>query len=331
MERIGVSFGRNYHIGPDEYAKLAQEAESLGFTAVSVPEAWGRDAMVMLAQLAVRTTTIELLTGIVTVYGRTPAMLAQAAATVDELSKGRMVLGLGVSGPKVIEGWHGMPWERPLRRTREYVDIIRTVVSGQRVNYDGHFFHLRDFKLQFTPYRDRIPIHLGAYGPKNLQLTGEIADGWVGGEASVENLPDFLAHVEEGARRAGRSMADLTITMSVGLCYGTDEKVVRRLTQESLAYRIGGLGPFHYGAIARQGFEKECQTIKRLWGQFKRDEAAEQVTDEMLEQFSCAGGPEQGRQRIQELRRLGVDLPIVGFPKGVTPEIIRTTLKRLAS
>ncbi len=331
MERLGIGLGRNYEMGPEEFASHIQYAESLGYDTAVVPEAWGRDAMVKLGHLAARTERIKLLTGIVTVWSRSPTMLAMAAATVDEISKGRLILGVGVTGPKVVEDWHGGKWEKPLQRTREYIDIIRLVVGGKRVNYDGYFFHLKDFRIQFEPYRDRIPLYIGAVGPKNLQLTGEIADGWVSMEVVWENLPNFLAEIKKGADGVGRKLDGFDVTAGVQVCFGSDRAAVKKLLQQDMAYRMGGLGPFHYGAIARQGFEKECAKIKKLWAEFKRAEAAAAVTDEMLEKTAYMGDGAGAKKHIEQLRKAGVKLPVIHLPKGVTHDMIRTTMKTMAS
>ncbi len=330
MDRLAISFGRNYHLGPEMIASYTQQAESLGYDTLVISEAWGRDAMVRLGHLAARTSRIKFITGIVTVWGRSPAMMAQAAATVDEISKGRLSLGIGVTGPKVVQDWHGGKWEKPLQRTREYIDIVRLAVSGQRVNYDGQFFHLKDFRLQFEPYRDRIPMFIGAFGPKNLQLAGEIADGWVGNEVVWENLGQFMAEIKKGADRAGRKLDGFEATLGMELCFGADIAAVRKILRPDIAYRIGGLGPFHYGVIARQGFEKECATIKKLWTEFKRDEAATHVTDEMLEKIAFVGNAAAAKERIAKLREGGITLPVISLPKGVTNEMIVTTMKTMA-
>jgi coenzyme F420-dependent oxidoreductase len=325
--------GRNYQIGPDEYAEHMRIAESLGYDSVWVHESWGKDAFALLNQLAVKTTKIKLGTSIVTVWSRTPTLLAQAAASVDEVSNGRLILGLGVTGPKVVTDWMGLKWEKPLQRTREYVDIIRLVISGSRVNYQGEIFQLRDFQLQFQPYRPSIPIYIGAYGPKNIALAGEIADGWLGGEICHYNIPQFIELLSTGARKAGRSHLDLTVSVGVGACVSKDSKAlghIRDLQRQDIAYRIGGLGPYHHAIVARQGFEEECADIKRLWTEFRRDEAVARVPDAIIDGLSVAGTAEDVRQRIQEVSDKGVDLIMIGFPRGVSREMILETMEALA-
>ncbi|MBI3325807.1 MAG: LLM class flavin-dependent oxidoreductase [Nitrospinae bacterium] len=172
MARIGLTLPRSEDLPRKEIVRVVQQAEALGYESVWVGESWGRDGFTWLSQLACHTQTIKLATGITTVYSRTPALIAQTVASLDEISDGRVILGLGTSGPIVIENWHGVPFDRPLRRTREYIEIVRLILSGERVNYTGQIFHLKGFRLPFTPVRKTVPIYVASLGPRNLRLTG---------------------------------------------------------------------------------------------------------------------------------------------------------------
>src|SRR5215510_14811798 len=177
-DRIAFQFPHERNASRDEVLSYVKAADELGYDTIFVPEAWGRDAFTTLGWIAANTRRVKLGPGIVNVFSRTPTLIAQSIATLDEISGGRAVLGLGTSGPIVIENWHGMPFDQPLLRTRETVDIVRQALSGSRVNYDGEIFHLQGFRLGVKPSREVIPIYIASMGPRNLALTFTIADGW---------------------------------------------------------------------------------------------------------------------------------------------------------
>src|ERR687886_1295887 len=202
-------------ITPADQLKMVKEAESAGFDSVWAAEAYGSDTATVLAWLAAQTERIRIGSAIFQIPGRTPAMTAMTAATLDNISDGRMILGIGTSGPQVAEGWHGQPFAKPLERTREYVAILRTALARERVEFDGNQYKLplpnsqgKALKLMIAPVQQRIPIYLAAIGPKNTQLAGEIADGWIPIFFSPENVGDLRPLLEEGAARAGRSLDD---------------------------------------------------------------------------------------------------------------------------
>jgi alkanesulfonate monooxygenase SsuD/methylene tetrahydromethanopterin reductase-like flavin-dependent oxidoreductase (luciferase family) len=178
MARIAFQFPHERDAPRAEVLSIVKAIDALGYETIFVPEAWGRDAFTTLGWIASETRHVRLGTGIVNVFSRTPALIAQSIATLDEISGGRAVLGLGTSGPIVIENWHGMVFERALQRTRETVEIVRLALAGARVDYAGQIFTLKGFRLGFRPVRDRIPVYLASMGPKNNALTGQIADGW---------------------------------------------------------------------------------------------------------------------------------------------------------
>jgi len=190
-----------------EGLEMTQRAEALGFDSVWVPEAWGTDAISMLGALAARTQQIRLGTGIVNVFSRTPTLLAQTAATLDLISNGRFILGLGTSGHQVVSGWHGMRFDRPLQRMRETVEIVRRVLRQERLRFEGEIFTLdQGLKLLARPVRPGVPIFLATLTPAGLRLTGEVADGWIPTLFSPDHLDLFLPELEAGARAAGRSL-----------------------------------------------------------------------------------------------------------------------------
>ena len=227
--------------------ELVRQAERLGVDSVWVPEFWAGDALTPLAYLAAQTSTIRLATGIVQLGARTPAMLAMSAMSLQALSGGRFVLGIGSSGPQVMEGWHGVPFDQPVRRTRETIDIIRTVTAGHRLEYDGEVYQLplaggegRAIRSLMPP--THVPIYVASLGPANLRLTGELADGWIGNSFFPETAEVFLDPIRDGASRAGRSLADLDLTVSVGVEFTDDVDAAGRRHAEGYAFTFGAMG-----------------------------------------------------------------------------------------
>ncbi|MGB2691684.1 MAG: LLM class flavin-dependent oxidoreductase, partial [Thermodesulfobacteriota bacterium] len=205
MSRIGLVTPYWNNITKEEFIEIAQLAEDLGYDSIWVPEMWGRDAFSIIGLLAAHTKKIKLATGIIPIFSRSPAVIAQTIATLDEISDGRMMLGLGTSGPIVIENWHGMAYEKPLQRTREYVEIIKMILNSERVNYEGEIFKLKNFRLQFKPVRKNIPIFIAAMGSKNIQLTGEVADGWIPFLVPPEHLEIGMKELLSGAEKVGKN------------------------------------------------------------------------------------------------------------------------------
>src|SRR5215471_17845779 len=236
--KLGVNVGYwGFGMGPQEQLDVVQEAERLGYDSVWAAEAYGSDAATVLAWLAAGTSKIKLGSAIFQMPGRSPAMTAMTAATIDELSGGRMVLGIGSSGPQVAEGWHGQRFGRQLQRTREYVEVVRKALSRERLIYDGE-----TLELMIAPVQERIPIYLAAIGPKNTALAGEIADGWLPTFFSPEHVAELRKLLEEGAAASGRSLDGFDIAPNVNAYVSDDVETARNLTRPILALYIGGMG-----------------------------------------------------------------------------------------
>lgn len=311
-------------------AANARLAEECGWDGVWVPEAWGSDAVSLLGAVASRTSRIRLATGIVNVFSRTPGTLAQTFATLDELSGGRVVIGLGTSGSQVIERWHGMPFERPVRRLRETVEILRLALSGQRVDYDGEIFRLRGFTLPVRPIQSRIPIYLATFKPRGLRLTGEIADGWLPTHVPLAHLPELQSHVRAGAAAAGRDAASIDVAPLTLAAVTEPGDEARGLCARHLAYYIGGMGAFYHELMTRFGFGEEADRIVACWKQGDRDGASRQVSRAMLDALVIAGTPEQCLDRIERYRAAGIDhLPLMP-PHGTPVEMVRATIRALS-
>ncbi|HXH09185.1 MAG TPA: LLM class flavin-dependent oxidoreductase [Alphaproteobacteria bacterium] len=330
MARIGLTLPRTEDVPRREIVDIVQQAETLGYESVWVGESWGRDGFTWLTQLACHTHTIKLATGITPVYSRSPALIAQTVASLDEISEGRVILGLGTSGPIVIENWHGVPFERPLRRTREYIEIIRLVLSGERVNYKGEIFQLKGFRLPFAPPRSSVPIYVASLGPQNLRLTGELADGWLPIYLDVGHLPRFQQELALGAQKAGRGLSAIDVAPYILACVSADVEGARALVKAHLAYYIGGMGTFYANLIAQYGFEDAVQRVREAWGKGDRRAAAGHVSDEMVSHMAICGSPQEGREQLARYRAAGVTLPIVSFAHGACRDMIQQTLESLA-
>jgi F420-dependent oxidoreductase-like protein len=316
--KLGVNVGYwGLGMGPQDQLEVVQAAEKLGYDSVWAAEAYGSDAATVLAWLAAGTSTIKLGSAIFQIPARTPAMTAMTAATIDELSGGRMVLGIGSSGPQVAEGWHGQRFARQLQRTREYVSVVRMALARERLQFQGETLELplpdgpgKALKLMISPVQERIPIYLAAIGPKNTALAGEIADGWIPTFFSPEYVADFRALLEEGATRSGRSLDGFDIAPTVQSYISEDRAAARDLMRPVLALYIGGMGSrkqnFYNNLVQRYGFEQAAQEVQDLYLDGKRQEAAAALPDELIDMVSLCGPRAVVAERLQAFRDAGV-------------------------
>jgi F420-dependent oxidoreductase-like protein len=310
-----------------DYGRLAEEG---GYESFWVPEAWGSDAVSLLGALAATTTRIQLATGIINIFSRGPSLIAQTFATLDELSGGRMIIGLGTSGPQVIERWHGTRFDRPIQRMREVVEIVRLALAGERVNYDGKVFTLSGFKLGMDPPRPRIPIYLATFKSQGLRLTGEIADGWLPTNLSMARLPTMLKTLEEGARAAGRDPKAIDVAAMVLTAASDNGEEARMLARRHLAYYVGGMGTFYYELTRSCGFSEEADRIRERWATGDRDGAARQVSDAMVDSLSITGTTSECQKGIEARLAAGIAMPVLFPPHGASIEMVKGTLKALA-
>lgn len=326
MRRVGVALTVGQHLKIDEVVDLARLAETLGYDSIWVPETWGTDLVSVLAILARETGEIGLGSGIFNVYSRSPALLAQTAATLHALSGGRFLLGLGASGPIVVERWHGLPYTRPLERTREYVEIIRQALRGDRVDHRGPQFELAGFKLLNAPETE-IRIYIAALGPGNVRLTGEIADGWLPIFAPRGHLGPLRAQLEEGAAAAGRHAAAIDVAAYVPALVG---RRAERLLRQQIAYYVGGMGRFYYTFVSELGFGAEARTIRDNWEADNRIGAVNAVSDRLLDLCTLGSDGEGSRRKVDDYHAEGVDLPILALPHGCTVAEAKETIETLA-
>jgi F420-dependent oxidoreductase-like protein len=316
--KLGIHVGYwGLGMGPQDQLQVVQAAERLGYDSVWTAEAYGSDAATVLAWLAAGTSRIRLGSAIFQMPGRSPAMTAMTAATIDELSDGRMILGIGSSGPQVAEGWHGQRFARQLQRTREYVAVVRMALARERVAYDGETIELplpdgpgKPLKLMIAPKQERVPIYLAAIGPKNTALAGEIADGWIPTFFSPEYVSEFRKLLQEGADRAGRSLDDFDIAPTVNAYVSDDRELARNLVRPLLALYIGGMGSrkqnFYNNLVQRYGFESAAKEVQDLYLDGKKEEAGQAIPDDLIDMVSLCGPRDAVRDRLAAFRDAGV-------------------------
>ena len=318
-----------------EALELTKRAEAMGFDSVWVPEAYGTDAISILGALATQTQRIRLGTGIVNVFSRSPALLAQTAVTLDLMSNGRFILGLGTSGHQVVSGWHGVPFDRPVQRMRETMAIVRQVLRRDRLEYDGEIFKLdTGLKLLARPLRAELPIFLATLTPAGLRLTGELADGWIPTLFSPQHMDAFRPYLEEGARVSGRSLESLEIAPYVQVLVDDDRARAQDALRPWVALYVGGMGSkqknFYNEVVSRYGFEREARQIQDLYLGGKKLEAIRSVPPALIDSIAIAGPEDFVRERIAAWASAGVTLLLAGV-LGPTQEHRLRTIEILAA
>lgn len=315
--RLGLNLGY-WAAGSDAAGlELAREAERLGFAAVWAAEAYGSDAATVLGYVAAQTSTIDIGAAVLQIPARTPAMTAMTAATLDQLSGGRFRLGLGVSGPQVSEGWHGVRFDDPIGRTREYVDIVRAALRRETLRHDGEHYQLplpdgpgKPLHLMLHPVREHIPVYLAAIGPRNLRLTGEIADGWLPVFFAPEHAGEQLAQVEAGATAAGRTLADIDIAPTVPLVVGEDWQSCADRVRGYAALYLGGMGSreknFYNQLACWMGFEDAARRVQEHYLDHDYAAAMEAVPLEFIDATSLLGPVERVAERLVAYAAAGV-------------------------
>jgi F420-dependent oxidoreductase-like protein len=321
--RLGLNVGYwGLGLTADEQIELVRDAESAGFDSVWAAEAYGSDAATVLAWIAAQTERIKIGSAIFQMPARSPAMTAMTAATLDHISDGRVIIGIGSSGPQVAEGWHGQPFARQLRRTREYVEILRRALARERLEYDGEMYELplpdgpgKALKLMIGTVQERIPIYVAAMGPKNTQLAGEIADGWLPLFFSPEHVQEAKTLLEEGAARAGRDLNGFDIAPSVQVRIDDDEERARDSVRHLIALYVGGMGSrdknFYNALVQRYGFEEAAKEVQDLYLDGKKDEAAAALPAELIDTITLVGPKEKIAERLSVYRDAGVGTMIV--------------------
>jgi F420-dependent oxidoreductase-like protein len=337
--RLGLNIGYwGLGMSAADQLELVREAEAAGYDSVWAAEAYGSDAATVLGWLAAQTSRIKLGSAIFQMPGRSPAMTAMTAATLDQLSDGRMLLGIGTSGPQVAEGWHGERFGKQLQRTREYVDILRKALARERLVYEGEAYRLplpdgpgKALKLMIAPVQERMPIYIAAIGPKNTALTGEIADGWLPTFFSPEHVGDSRALLEEG--NGGTLDGSFDIAPNVQVAIDDDVDRARDGLRYFIALYVGGMGSrkrnFYNQLVQRYGFEDAAREIQDLYLDGKKDEAAAAVPPELIDTVALVGPRDKVRDRLEVYREAGVGSLIVS-PVAFEPAERQRMIRELA-
>ena len=340
--RLGLSLGY-WGARPGDALPLVQEAERLGYDSVWTAEAYGSDGLTPLAWIGALTSRIKLGTGILQMPARTPANTAMTAATLDLLSGGRVLLGLGVSGPQVVEGWHGVPYGKPLTRTREYVSILRTIWERKEpLDFQGEEYHIpiqggtglgKPLKITIHPLRPRIPIYLAAIGPKNIALAGEIADGWLPIFFAPERESAYLAPLDTGLAKRESPVSPeqpFDIAPSVNVVLGDDVAACRDLLKPMLALYIGGMGArdknFYNDLASRYGYEAAAREIQDLYLDGKKKAAAAAVPDALVDEVALCGPKERIAERLEPWKQSRATTLILGT---IQPEALQVMAELL--
>ena len=318
--KLGVHIGYwGLGLTSEDQLEIVQEAERLGYDSVWAAEAYGSDTATVLGWLAGKTSTIRLGSGIFQMPGRSAAMTAMTAATIDQISNGRMILGIGSSGPQVSEGWHGVRFGKQLARTRDYVAVLRMTLARERLEYSGETLELplpdgpgKALKLTIGTVQDQVPIYIAAIGPKNTQLTGEIADGVIPTLFSPEHVAVMRDELQIGVERAGngKTLADIDIAPTVQVYVSDNLEDARNLMRPFIGLYVGGMGSreqnFYNQLVRRYGFDDAAQEVQDLYLDGKKDEAMAALPDELIDMVAICGPADHVRERIAAYRDAGV-------------------------
>jgi len=325
LPRLGVMLPYTDLVPREEVVEFVQAADRLGYESVWVPEAYGFDGITMLTLLACRTERIQLASGIINVFSRTPALIAQTIAGLDAISGGRAILGLGTSGPQVIEGWHGVRFEKGVQRTREVVEVVRTVLRRERLDHHGTVFDLppagtahKPLKLITHPVRSAVPITLATLTDAGVALTAELADRWMPTLYDPSKAPGVFADaLARGYAKRDGSLGRLEVCPTVTVHVGDDPAAARPLLKPYLALYIGGMGSrqrnFYNALVRRYGYEAEASRIQDLYLAGDRQAATDLVPDSLVDEVSVVGDAAFCRERLARMLGQGVDVPLLAF------------------
>jgi len=331
MERIGVvPFWKSY----DRKAVLrtAQLADDLGYDSIWIPEAWAYEQFQLLAEIAVHTKRLKLATGIANVFSRSAGLLAMSIATLDEISEGRAILGLGTSGKLVIENFHGVAYRKPLTRLKETIGICRALWRGERLQPElSTLFDARHFKLEMTPLRPNVPVYVASLQDKAIrEVVGGCADGWVPTFWPYRHFDDGRRLLDEGARAAGRDPSAIEIAPFVAIVPLPDVDAARAMIKPLVSFYIGGMGAYYHALFCRYGFADNANLVRDLYDAGDRKQAAAAVSDELIDAIAICGPPDQCRERLADWRRHGVGLALMNLPTGAPFELAEMLLQTMA-
>lgn len=328
--QIDVTLTTDRHDSLDAIADIAQDAEALGFDYVGFGETTGWDSVALLTVLAERTDAIGIADDVIGPFSRSPGQIAQGAASVQSLAEGRLRLGLGTSSPALVEGWHGLSFDRPLRRLREAIEVVDMATAGEEVTYDGEVFSPEGFELAL-PTPVEVPIDVAALGPTAVEMTGRFADGWVPQLFTPDGLRDRLADLRRGAELADRNPDDLRTSVLLRACAMEDGERARQLGRQHVAFMISLYGPFYRQSIAEQGYGDMVETVRGHWLDGDQDGAIAAVEDDVLDGLVACGTPETVNGIIDEFAAIdGCDAVRIGWVGPADESAIRSTMKAVA-
>jgi 5,10-methylenetetrahydromethanopterin reductase len=311
--------------------RAARLAEELGYDSIWVPEAWAYEQFQLLTEIALATKRLKLATGIANVFSRSAGLLAMSTATLDEISEGRAILGLGTSGKIVVENFHGMPYKKPLTRLNETIGILRALWRGERLVPEmSTLFDARHFKLEMTPLRKDIPIYVASLQTEAVRAVGRYADGWVPTFWPYRHLNDGIALLAEGARAAGRDPKSIDVAPFVAVIPFDDQNMARSFVKPLVAFYIGGMGTYYHALFCRYGFQENADRVRELYNSGDRKQAAAAVSDELIDAIAICGPAGYCREQLQDWRRNGVGMPLVNLPVGMPMEVTEQLLRTIA-
>jgi F420-dependent oxidoreductase-like protein len=324
-----VAFWKNY----DRRAVLraARTAEELGYDSIWIPEAWAYEQFQLLTEIALATSRLKVATGIANVFSRSAGLLAMSAATLDEISGGRAILGLGTSGKLVVENFHGVPYEKPLTHLRETIGICRALWRGERLTPElSSLFDARHFRLEMQPLRANMPIYVASLQEKAIGEIGRLADGWLPTFWPYRHLDDGIALIAAAARAAGRDPAAIDVAPFVGVVPFDDVAMARAMIKPLVAFYIGGMGTYYHAMFCRYGFQETADRVRDLYNSGQRREANDAVSDALIDAIAICGPAAHCREQLQDWHRHGVGTALVNLPPGAPPEMVETLLRDIA-
>ncbi len=324
-----LAFWKNYD--RKLYLRAAKLADELGYDSFWIPEAWGYDIVPLLTEMALSTKRIKIGTAIINVYSRSPGLLAMTAATVDEISEGRFILGIGTSGKNVVEGFHGRSFDKPLTQVRDVIRVVRALLGGEKLTDAGvENPAYRPFRLAMKPLRPKIPIYVAALRQKAIESIGELADGWIPTFWPHDRLAEGRSYIAAGAARVGRDPSEI-VTAPFTSVLPLGGEAAAHLARKIIAFYIGGMGDFYIELLTRFGFGDDCKRIAELYADpATRAQAAGAVSPAMIEALTIAGDPAHCVEELRRRRSLGLDLPILNLPNDMPWEMVEMFIRGMA-
>lgn len=313
----------------EQMREYAVQAEARGLDSVWVGETWGWEAFTLLGELAHLTDDVTLGTGIVPVYSRSPALLGQVAATVSRASDGRFVMGVGTSGPAVIENWHGAEFDRPIGRTAETISVIRKVLSGETLTHDGTDFDLDGFRFRIPTESPDVPVWVGALGPSNVRMSGAVADGWMPIFVPRARIETLYEEFVDSATDRGRDADSLVVSPNTVAAVSEDGEAARDAVRHHIAFYVGAMGDFYHRSLSEAGYGDEADAVRTAWHEEGRDAAAKAVSESVIDETAIAGTPEQAREQLDAFAASPADHLALFFAREADAELMAETVDHL--